>query len=842
MFRTIVSAIAIVLLAASLCAAAGPPATSPMATDAKGVEFFEKHIRPVLVTHCYKCHSESSKNIKGGLLLDSRAGMHAGGDSGAAVVPGKPAASLLLSALNQKDFEMPPKGKLPAAVIARFTEWVKMGAPDPRVEKAAPVYAEIDIEAGRKFWAFQPVKYASPPAVRNKNWAASDIDRFVLAQLEAAKLSPAADATPRTLLRRVHNDLTGLPPTYAEVRKFEQACKTTSIEKALAGVVDKLLASPRFGERWGRHWLDVARYAESNGNVRNSTFPHAWRYRDYVIDAFNSNMPYDQFVHEQIAGDLLPAKNPAQRNRQLIATGFLALAPKPVSKGNPNFLMDLVADQLEVTTKGFMALTVTCARCHDHKFDPFPTRDYYAMAGIFRSTESLYGSGGAMGAAPNTDLHRLAVPGGAEAEQKPQPKPAAMVDTAQLKRRLKTLRGEIKKLGGKKKQPKPPKSAAAKKRLAELQAEVRELAAKVKKSGKKKGKRGGATTPQKNVAMGARDRATPADVAINIRGEANKRGEIAPRGFLQVIASTKPEIPTNQSGRLELARWLTSQDHPLTARVMVNRVWQHLFGAGIVRTPDNFGLHGDRPSHPELLDYLARGFMEDGWSVKQLIRRMVLSRVYRMSGEATDATITADPDNRLLSRRPPRRLNAESLRDSILAISGSIDLKHPGPSVVSKYGNKLVQDGLTAATFHAPSKHRTVYLPVVRNALPDILSVFDFADPSLVMGRRNSTTVPAQALYLMNSPFVVAQSKAMATRIQNEARSDEARIAAAYNAALLRQPTAEEVSRVLQFLTNIAADITEADASSPAPEQARTQAWESFCQALFVSSEFRHIP
>jgi len=768
--------------------------------SAQQVQFFEAKIRPVLVKQCYSCHSSDAKIVRGGLLLDSKAGVLAGGDSGPAVVPGKVKASLLLSAIRHDEFEMPPKGKLPDSVIADFTKWVEMGAPDPRTSRGL-VAKEIDIEKGREFWAFQPVKSYRPPQVNDRNWPRDDIDRFVLAKLEAKGIAPQKEADRRTLIRRLYFDLIGLPPTPEQVRAFVE----DDSPRALANVVDELLASQEFGRRWGRHWLDVARYGESNGNVRNAIFPNAWRYRDWVIDAFNEDKPWDRFIIEQIAGDLLPAEDQQERNRNLTATGFLAIGSKPNAGGNPNFKMDIVADQIDVVGKGFMGLTVSCARCHDHKFDPIPTRDYYAMAGIFASTETLYGGGGKgnMGGAPVTKLHDL-IQGESQAAQIE----AAKKEYNKLQKELTALQTEAKKI-------RRLKDVASRQRRSELQKEIKLLTAKLKAK----------PMPTGDQAMGVQESNKIADARVNIRGEARSLGDSVDRGYLQVIlADENPEINSANSGRLELAQWMTQPSHPLTARVAVNRVWHQMFGRGIVASTDNFGLHGDRPTHPELLDYLATEFMEDGWSIKRLVRRLALTRAYAMSSEYDADRYEADPENLLLWRMRSRRLEAEAIRDSMLTVSGQIDLSYPGASMVSKE-NGLLQDGLLASKFHAPNPHRSVFQPILRNGLPDYLLAFDFADPSLVVGKRNSTTVPAQALFLMNSKLATAQAEHFAERVLAEADDEPSRVKYAYQLALQREPTENELDRALKFIKTCEAET----------------AWPAFCQSLFVVSEFRHI-
>lgn len=812
--------------------------------NAKGIEFFEKKIRPVLVAQCYKCHANGAKNVRADLLLDSREGLLQGGESGEAVVPGKPGAGTLLSALRHEDFEMPPKKKLPASVIADFEKWIKMGAPDPRTSKT-PVIARktIDFGEARKFWAFQPPKQPNAPKVKDTRWSRSQADRHVLAGLEAAGLSPAADADPRVLVRRIFFDLVGLPPSPDEVEQFVEAA-VADAQGATEKLVDKLLDSPQFGERWGRHWLDVAHYAESNGNVRNLTFPQAWRYRDYVIDAFNKDIPYDRFIAEQLAGDLLGGDTPAERNRLKIATGFTVLMSRPQAQSNPNYKMDLIGEQIEVTTKAFMGLTVACARCHDHKFDPIPTREYYAMAGIFTSSQMLYGGSGGNGMQA-AGLHPLEGPNAVVAKTPPK-QDDSQAKVAGLRTRQKEIALELRKLGGaknrKKKGKAKPAGKAAKdsaQRFAALQREAKQVKAQLRKLAGNNKKRGRGAGPIKNGAMGVGE-GSITNCRVNLRGEATKLGETVPRGFITVATIGKPPvIDPKQSGRLELARWLADPQHPLTARVMVNRIWQHLFGYGLVRTPDNFGLHGDRPSHPELLDHLALQFIADGWSVKQAIRSIMLTRTYAMSSQYDAKAYELDPDNRLLWRMNSRRLEGEALRDALLAVSGKLDRARPAGSVVSPHGAKIIRDNFTVAVFQVPSNHRSVYLPIVRNGIPEVLNLFDFADPSLVVGQRNVTTVPAQELFMINSPFVVTQSRSFAQNILAEKGMDDAaRIDLAYRTAFSRPPTDTERNQVLHYF-----DETKKARAAEQKDEAdgKLAKWAGFCQALLVSTEFRHL-
>ena len=817
------AAAALALISAPSFAAVKTPdlAAKP---DPAQIEFFEKSIRPILSTKCYKCHSAEADKVKGGLLLDTRDGIRKGGDSGHAVVPGNLEESLLIKALHHtdKDMAMPPEksgGKLPDNVIADFEQWVKMGAPDPRDGQAVAVKKEIDFTKAREFWAFKAPVAAPAPAVADKQWPRTDIDRFILAGLEAKGLKPVADADRRNLIRRTYFDLIGLPPTPEEMDVF---FKDTAPD-AFAKVVDKLLASPRFGERWGRHWLDVARYAESTGKERNYTFPEAWRYRDYVIAAFNADKPYDEFIREQIAGDLLPSKDTAERNEHLTATGFLALGPKGLNEKNKTqFEMDLVDEQIDVTSRAVLGLTAACARCHDHKFDPIPTRDYYALAGIFRSSKTFFGTAGGTGKAAqgNRNGTRLLTLSDAGAAPSPQA-PAAATPPAPTADPLAALAAQF------------PKRAA--KLAAMSPAERTRVLERLRSNGTLPA--APAAPPMQTqpttagFAMGVQE-GRAGDSPIYIRGEVDGAGPIVPRGVLTVLTpGSKPAIDPRQSGRLELAGWLTDEANPLTARVMVNRVWLNLFGDGLVRTADNFGATGEEPTHPALLDRLAVQFMREGWAVKRLVRSIVLSRAYQLGTAHNAKNYEADPDNVLVWRMSPRRLDAEAIRDAVLAASGQLERTPPHGSVVANVGDGYIGRGIRPTAFNIEARYRSVYLPIVRDFVPDVLAVFDFAEPSLVVPARDTTNVPAQALFMMNSAFVTAQSQALAKRLLAMTQYDYSqRITMAYMLTLSRPPTEAERARADAYLRS------EAQGALPAEK-----AWATFSQALFACAEFRYL-
>jgi hypothetical protein len=717
---------------------------------------FEKRVRPLLAARCVRCHGP--QKAKAGLRLDSAAGLARGGKRGAAIVPGKPEKSLLIEAVQQSgDLKMPPSEKLQEQEIADLTLWIRSGAAWPGPGIAVPMPAAKD------FWAFQPVKAVEPPAVRDLSAVKSPVDRFILARLEAVGLRPALPADKRTLLRRVSFDLTGLPPTPAEIDAF----LADDSPDAFARVVDRLLASPHYGERWGRHWLDVVRFAESTANDANAVMRYAWRYRDYVVAAFNKDKPYDQFIIEQLGGDLLPAPADARvRAEQVIATGFLMIGPKALAETDKEqSRLDIVDDQLDVTGRAFLGLTIGCARCHDHKFDPIPTLDYYALAGIFRSTEVF------------RDENRNA------SFWQEWELPAA---------------------GGE-----PP------------------------------------------LVVMAPKEGNPTDLRVHLRGNRHNLGQPAPRQFLHVLGGdSHPLLNRRHSGRLELARWIAARDNPLTARVLVNRVWQHHFGTGLVATSDNFGSRGEKPSHPELLDWLAGDFVRSGWSIKALHKRLLLSASYQMSDAIDPQAIKIDPNARLLWRMPRQRLEGEAIRDAMLAISGRLDSAIGG----NDSGELLFKEGEVIDrkrdffrpnrvqadhAIYTTSRRRSLYLPVVRNAQPDLLALFDGADPNGVTAVRNDTTVASQAMFLLNHPFVREQAMHFARRLLGDPASrEEDHIAAAYRLALGRMPQAEECHEAIAFLQQYAAIALRKGRKA---EEARLAAWQSFCQSLLTRNEFLYV-
>ncbi|MCA9083444.1 MAG: DUF1553 domain-containing protein [Planctomycetaceae bacterium] len=913
-------------------------------------EFFEKRIRPVLVEHCYGCHSAKSDELKGGLRLDFADGLRIGGDSGPAVVIGKPSESILISSLKYEGMEMPPSGRLPDQVIRDFEHWVAAGAADPRLDAphANTASREIDIERGRRFWSFLPV--TDPGAPSGSDSASSSVDAFINDSIVSAGIEPEKRADPASLLRRVYFDLTGLPPDPDRLEAFLD----NPTSSALTAEVDRLLSSDQFGVHWGRHWLDVARYADSNGNDFNATFHDAWRYRDYVIAAFNDDKPFDQFIREQIAGDLLPCDSDHQRKENLVATGFLMLGSKMLSERDKDKLrMDVVDEQVSTVGSAFLGMTLGCARCHDHKFDPIPTEDYYALAGIFKSTRTLEGeSQKYVSTWPATPLP--ADPKHMKAVEKYQAEESSL--EKQLSALKKTI-GNLEKQIGKSKslssgyviddvaaeltgywkkssltppfvgagyihddlQDKgrksvcfrwtPPRSANYEVRISyvhgsnrasnvpitiehadgQVQAfldetkpptldgmftplgrfpfkagqsavvtintegtkgyvivdalqlvEVDASGAYVQRSTSAEPSDFDTSIQQELADSRAKEKALTAqiealrnsapaplpqafavadhqeigDCPVCVRGEHRNTGAIVPRGFLQVASwNSTAEFTDAQSGRVQLANWIADPQNPLTGRVIVNRIWSHLFGEGLVRSVDNFGTNGERPTHPLLLDHLAArlvtpsdrttpaGAAGFGWSLKALIRELVLTDVYQRSTQFNEAAAAVDPENRLLWRANRKRLPAEAIRDAMLMASGRLSLS-PGGSPVEGFGVLVKTNNADANEVkRKESSYRSAYLPIIRSELPPMLTAFDFADSDMVVGKRPVTNVPAQALMLMNSPFVMDNAAGTAEQLISDGTLTVGQlIDLAYRKVLNRKATPEEIQQGTEFL------------------------------------------
>ena len=791
-------------------ALAGDPAAKAPEFSAEQIKFFETEVRPLLVERCHDCHGPKTQWAN--LRLDSRETILAGGDSGPAVVPGKPDESLVIRAVRHEDdvSPMPEGDKLSDKQIATLVKWVEMGAPYPGGAKIADA-------RDPNHWAFQPPVDPPVPTVKNRAWVRSPIDRFILAKLEDAGFAPAAPADKITLIRRVTYDLTGLPPTPEEIAQFV----ADERPDAFARLVDRLLESPAYGERWGRHWLDVARYADSNGLDENVAQSNAWRYRDYVVDAFNKDKPFNQFIIEQVAGDLLPYQGEAQRREQLIATGFLSLGPKVLAEPDPKKMeMDIIDEQLDTFGRAFMGMTFGCARCHDHKFDPIQTADYYGLAGIFKSSKTM-------------EHYRIV----ARWHENILPSPETEAMKAEYESQLTAKRQAIddfiakkneevcNNLGPDAKPPEKPEehySAEDKKELKKLRDE---LAALEKKP------------PEYPSAMGVTE-GEVADLAIHVRGSHLKLGDVVPRHTPPVMVGPEaPSFSSSQSGRLELAHWLTDPNHPLTTRVIVNRIWHWHFGYGLVRTPDNFGLLGDTPTHPELLDWLTHRFVDSGWSIKALHRMIVNSSTYQQSSLASPEVIERDPENQLYGRANVRRLEAEAVRDAMLSVSGQLDSSMGGSLLHVKNRGYLFNHTSQDATEYT-SKRRSLYLPIVRNNVYDVFQLLDFPDPAISTGNRVTTAVAPQALLMLNSDLVMECAGQLAQRLLTEGKTDEQRMDRMYRLAYGREATAEETQAQLDFLEKVEAALA---GSQPDAKVRRQEAWSVLCHTVLASNEFVYV-
>jgi hypothetical protein len=786
------------------------------------VEFFEKKVRPLLVAHCYECHSQQAGEPEGELLLDHKSGWEQGGDLGPAVIPRDPDQSLLIKAVRYRDsdLQMPPSGKLSDAEIAALEEWVRRGAPDPRTS-AAPTRREKQewsLEEGRQHWSFRPSLRPSLPEVKDRSWPRSPIDFFILAELEKHGLRPAPAADKRTLIRRATFDLTGLPPTPRDVEEF----LADDSPGAFARVVDRLLDSPRYGERWGRHWLDVARYADSNGLDENIAHGNAWRYRDWVVTAFNRDLPFGDFLQWQLAGDLLPTDDEPLRRERLVATGFLSLGPKVLAESDEQKMRwDIVDEQIDTVGKAFLGLTLGCARCHDHKFDPVPTTDYYALAGIFGSTQTM------------ESYKRIArwyehpLPTPEELERQKEHQAAVAARKTEVEAIVQTANEQLlATLGEGAELPKDAETRYPEETKAKLKAARDELA-KLEKS-----------APEVSSAMGVTD-GDVADVAVQIRGSYLNAGEIVPRRFPQVLAGEEQSpLPADHSGRLQLAEWMADPHHPLTWRVFVNRIWRWRFGEGIVPSTDNFGRLGEAPTNLPLLDYLAHRFIDSGGSVKAMHRLTMLSSTYQMSGAYDVRAAAIDPANRLLWRRAPQRLEAEAVRDSLLYVAGILE-PQMGGSLLHVKNREFLFDHTSKDQTTYLHYQRSLYLPVIRNHVYDALELFDFPDPAVLNGDRATTTVAPQSLFLMNSQVAWDASEQLAqSLLAHPELEDAARVARLYETAVNRPAAPDEIDRSLSYLAQFEATHAEAAGSDA---DGRLRAWQSLCQALTASNEFIYV-
>jgi len=658
---------------------------------------------------------------------------------------------------------------------------------------------KMDLAKGREHWAFQPVQRAALPAVKAKDWPVNGIDHFILARLEKAGLQPAPVAAPRDLQRRLNYALTGLPP------------KAYSKFVNLKSEIENLMATPQYGERWARHWLDVVRYADSNGLDENAAHANAWRYRDYVVNAFNADKPYDQFLIEQIAGDLQvkDSHENARRRELFIATGFLSLGPKVLAEPDKvKMEMDIIDEQIDTLGKALLGLTLGCARCHDHKFDPIPTADYYALAGIFKSTKTME----SLKTIAKWHENSVATP----AEKRLREKHDVLIDAQKKLVAAFTEKANAQLLVSRKidKLPAKPEEKYPKttrNELGKLRAVLKQLED---------------NPPPLVSAMGVTD-GNATELPVFVRGDHNTPASFKqPRRFPQVLSDGKP-LGNENSGRLALAQWIADKKNPLTARVMVNRVWRWHFGRGLVATTDNFGLLGERPSHPDLLDWLAAWFMDNGWSVKKLNTLILTSATYQMSSTASPAALQQDANNVLLSRTPLRRLEAEPLRDSLLELGGLLD-KQVGGFVWTFENYKLVFNHTSEDATTYESNRRALYLPVIRNHVYDLFELFDFPDPGTVNGNRADSTIAPQALYLMNSPLVLRATESMAEALLKERDLTNAqRVQRLYAQVFNRPPTVKETQRAVVFINNFAQD--------------RLASWQALSQALVSSNEFLYL-
>ncbi|MCB1275928.1 PSD1 and planctomycete cytochrome C domain-containing protein [Prosthecobacter sp.] len=916
-------------ISVTLALHAGIAGAAAPADDAK-IAFFEKTIRPILIKRCYECHSVESGKSKGGLLIDSREAILKGGDTGPALVAGNPDKSHIIESVRYKneDLQMPPKGALPAAEVKALEEWVQMGAPDPREAVADAKHAAprvIDIKEGSKHWAFRPISKPAVPAVKAKN----PIDAFISAKLAEKGLSLAPQADKRTLIRRATFDLTGLPPTPDEVDAF----LADSSPNAFAKVIDRLLLSPHYGEKWGRHWLDVARYSDSNGLDENIALGTAWRYRDYVVKSFNADKPFDQLLIEQLAGDLMQAKDIPARQEHVTATAFLNLGAKVLAEPDKDKLaMDVIDEQIDVMGRAFMGMTLGCVRCHDHKFDPIPQDDYYALAAIFKSTQSFsvdrIGALSTAYEAPMGSFEDFAAVKSSERilkEQKSAVSKAEGEANAALRKEARDHAVDY--LMAACELPATPtlssvKPVAAKHglrahillncrvylaanenlplfnpwqdamrasgtatNLRDYFTAIFAAAEKIKINPKEKVEdsllhqaraeldktAGFLALPPEPIVLYSKDVADKVrslkdtmmstesnlpdlptalavseapkilnELPIHIRGNHLALGKPVKRGFIQVVEASlksKPQFPAGQSGRMELARWLASPEHPLTSRVIANRIWSWHFHQGIVPTTDNFGLLGQKPTHPELLDWLARWFTSNGWSFKDMHRLIMTSQVYQQSSAVDASAAEVDPENLLLHHFPVRRLEAEEIRDTLLAVAGSLDTTFGGKTIPRR--NREFVFNHTSKDFTTyGSTRRALYLPIIRNNLYDLFQQFDYPDPATSTGLRHSSVVSPQALLLMNSDLATNAAKDFAARLFKLSDDTATRLRAAYRLAFAREANDDDLRRAQNYLITTDAALNSSQQDSTKREQ---EVWSLLCQALMMSNEFIYL-
>jgi hypothetical protein len=774
------------------------------------IKFFEAEVKPILREHCFKCHG-GKKAVKGGLRLTSRARVLKGGETGPAAAPGEPAESLLVKAINYQEFEMPPTGKLPQAKIDILTKWVKLGLPWTPGDEVEPDESEHDgpppvNEETKKFWSFQPVERSAPPEVKDADWVRNPIDAFVLKRLEEAGLSPASPAEKTALLRRAYYDLTGLPPSPEDVAAFLADESPQAFEK----VIERLLESPHYGERWARHWLDLVRYAETNSYERDGPKPFVWRYRDYVIRSLNEDKPYDQFVMEQLAGDELDEVT----RDGIIATGYYRLGiwqDEPVDREQE--LFEDLDDIVRTTGEVFLGMTVGCARCHDHKLDPIPQRDYYSMVSFFRNVRR-YGVRGhptvldasvrSLSTAEETHRHREAVE---------NHKQATKQNNQQLGKLERQVKADLKGVENDEWKNENRRIDLAQKRIGSIltQEEFDQI---VKLTEKRKELR--AFRPpglEQALCVKEHGRDCP-PTHVLVRGNAHARGDEVQPAFLSVLSPPEAEIikprdGVNSSGRrLALAKWIASKDNPLTARVMVNRIWHYHFGRGIVRSASDFGFQGRPPTHPQLLDWLASEFVDGGWHLKRLHKLIMLSNTYQMSSRANDKALAKDPVDDLFWRYDMRRLSAEEIRDSVLAVNGSLNRKKMfGPSIYIHIPNEVKQGQSRPGEGWGNSSpedrvRRSVYIHIKRSLVVPMMASFDGADTDASCPVRFATTQPTQALGMLNSRFANEQAQVFATYLREQAGDDiSAQVRLGLRRVVQRDVAEAEVDRGLQLIS-----------------------------------------
>jgi hypothetical protein len=773
--------------------------------------FFEKRIRPLLVEKCYACHSQDADEVQGEFLADSRSSIRRGGSLGPGIVPYDPKQSVVIQRVMTRDEDerMPPDEPLSNDEIGDLMLWVEMGAPDPRSKATAYAGKKIDVESALNFWSFRPIEVSVPPVVKKSEWPINAIDHYVLEKLEEVGLTPADDADKRAWLRRVSYDLIGLPPTPAEVSAF----LADTSDNAWENVVNRLLDSPHYGERWGRHWLDVVRYADTAGDNSDYPVPQAYRYRNWVIEALNRDLSYDEFIRDQLAGDLRGGENELQRQQRIIATGYIAIARRFGSRVSDYPQHLTIEDTLDNLGKAFLGISLACARCHDHKFDPVTTRDYYGLYGIFDSTRYPW---------PGIELdkkQRDFVP------LVPHEKLPELV--AQQMQHNERLQQAQKAADDLEKEWKALKDEPREKKKAEWD-EAKKLLDKLRE-----------TPDFYETAYAVVDAQIRRESRIQIKGDPAKEGDLVQRRFLTVFGAPSVDENHPESGRRELAEWILADWNPLTARVMVNRIWQNHFGKGLVPTPNDFGRQGKPPTHPELLDYLAHTFRQQGWSIKQMHRLIVLSRTYRQSTLRPERAVDIDPNNDLLAGFPSRRLDAESIRDTLLFVAGNLDTRpgeaHPFPS-----------PGTWEFTQHHPFKaqydhsKRSVYLMTQRIQRVPFFASFDGADPSTSTAHRMVSTTPVQALYFLNDPFVYQQTEKIAERVREHAASDLDRIRFAYELLFAREPDEDELRVGLKYLAGWRSRHQGTEGSDPSVALDR-DAWHSYIRSLIRLNEFVYL-